>query len=163
MWPRTALGVGLFAMVMIACGGGGGSPSTSREPATDQSPTEPSAPTTGSSDEPAQEPAQEEPASKETSLLSASPACAPVGSRVVLKLGMTRDQRSVDCYDVDDVRVVFAPDKEAKITVIGPMSDGFCAIDVEVPKGAESGKIRVDVGTDAFESEATFPVPCPGS
>ena len=95
------------------------------------------------------------------SLVSATPSCAPIGSRVVLKLGMTFDHRAVDCYDVDAVQVVFAPEKHAKITVMGPMSDGFCAIDVEVPKGAESGKIRVDVGRDAFETDATFPIPCP--
>jgi hypothetical protein len=161
MWLRAALGVGLPGMLMIACGGGGESPSAHREPATDQSATEPSGEAAGSSSEPAQEPAEEEPGARETSLVSASPACAPVGSRVVLKLGMTRDQRSVDCYDVNSVQVVFTPEKHAKVTVMGPMSDGFCAIDVEVPKGAESGAIRVEIGRDTFATEASFPVPCP--
>ena len=164
MWLRAALGVGLsgfFGIATVACGGGGGSTSAHREPQTDTNATEPTAPANGPSDEAAQPPAQEEQGTAETSVLSASPSCAPVGSRVVLKLGMTRDNRSVDCYDVDRVQVVFAPNKLAKVTVMGPMSDGFCAIDVEVPKGAESGAIQVDVGKDRFESEASFPVPCP--
>jgi hypothetical protein len=132
--------------------------SQGQEPATDTNATspDPEASPTGSTTEP-----KEETPASEPSILTASPTCAPIGSRVVLKLGMTRDQRSVDCYDVDAVRVSFAPQKPAKITVMGPMSDGFCAIDVEVPKGAESGKISVAIGTDAFETESVFPVPCP--
>jgi len=162
MWFRAALGVGLFGVVTIACGGGEGSSSTYREPGSDVNATEPTAPANGSSGEPAQGPVQDEPGpTGQTSVLSASPTCAPIGSRVVLKLGMTRDNRSVDCYDVDKVSVVFAPGKHAKISVMGPMSDGFCAIDVEVPKGAESGTIHVEVGKDAFETDAAFPVPCP--
>ena len=167
MWLRAALGVGLsgfFGVVTVACGGGGGGPSTSREAQTDENATEPagSDSTHPSSDDGTKEPAQEEPGSSETSLASASPTCAPIGSRVVLKLGMTRDNRSVDCYDVDRVQVFFAPSKLAKVTVMGPMSDGFCAIDVEVPKGAESGAIRVEVGKDTFATDS-FPVPCPGN
>lgn len=166
MWLRAALGVGLsgfFGVLTVACGGGDVTPSTYQEPATEKNATEPSAPASGSSSENAQEPAQGEPRAAETSVASASPSCAPVGSRVVLKLGMTRDNQSVDCFDTDRVQVVFAPSKEAKVTVMGPMSDGFCAIDVEVPKGAESGPIRIEVGKDAFVTEAAFPVPCPGN
>lgn len=164
MWLRAVLCAGTTGMLMIACGGDGGAPSTYQDPTTEKSATEPPSPSASTPGEAAQDPAQDEaPRPTETSVLTATPSCAPVGSRVVLKLGMTRDQRSIDCYDVDGVRVVFAPEKHAKITVMGPMSDGFCAIDVEVPKGAETGKIRVDVGTDAFESEASFPVPCPGN
>lgn len=166
MWLRAALGVGLpgfFGVLAVACGGDGAPPSTYREPTTEKNATEPSAPGNGSSGENAQEPAQGEPRATETSSATASPTCAPVGSRVVLKLGMTRDHRSVDCYDADRAHVVFAPNKEAKITVMGPMSDGFCAIDVEVPKGAESGPIRIEIGKDAFATEAAFPVPCPGN
>lgn len=164
MWLRTTLGVGFSGMVMVACGGGGGAPSTYQDPAIEQNPTEPAAEANGSSGATEQPPArEEEPGSTETSIASASPACAPVGSRVVLKLGMTRDNRSVDCYDVDRVQVVFAPNKQAKVTVMGPMSDGFCAIDTEVPKGAESGTIRIEIGKDSFVTESAFRVPCPGS
>lgn len=165
MWLRGALSVGCFVILCslgVACGGEGGVPSQSRESqppaATDTNATSPdpapSAPTT-------EPPKEESPPAGEASVLTASPACAPIGSRVVLKLGMTRDHRSVDCYDVDVVVVSFAPQKLAKVTVMGPMSDGFCAIDVEVPKGAESGKITVAIGADTFETEAAFPVPCP--
>jgi hypothetical protein len=169
MWLSGSVGLGWsvilsFACVAfgVACGGEEGAPSQNPSPVTDESPTEAVTGSPGPAEAPAQEPPQEEETGpKPASVVSASPACAPVGSRVVLKLGMTFDHRSVDCYDVDRVQVVFAPEKHAKITVMGPMSDGFCAVDVEVPKGAETGPIRVDIGRDTFATEATFPVPCP--
>jgi hypothetical protein len=162
MWLRTTLGVGLSVVVLIACGGDGGSPSqTQQAPSTASNATEPPVETPAGEQPASEPPKEEETGPKQTSVVTASPSCAPVGSRVVLKLGMTFDHRSVDCYDVDAVQVVFAPEKHAKVTVMGPMSDGFCAIDVEVPKGAESGPIRVDVGSDTFRTDATFPVPCP--
>jgi hypothetical protein len=165
MGLRTALGAGLTVVVLVACGGGGGSPSPAQTeaPATESNPTEPEAAAPESSEEPGAGPKSDEHGAKQISVVSASPSCAPVGSRVVLKLGTTYDKRSVDCYDVDAVGVVFAPEKAAKVTVMGPMSDGFCAIDVEVPKGAESGKIRVEIGADTFETDTVFPVPCPGN
>jgi hypothetical protein len=163
MWPRAASIAGLSVFGLVACGGDGGSPSppAGRETMSAVNPTEPAAgdPSASSSEgEANQEPTK---GRKEPAPLTASPACAPVGSRVVLKLGLTSDRESVDCYDVHRVRVVFTPDREAKVTVMGPMSDGFCAIDVEVPKEAESGKVRVEIGDDAFETSAAFPVPCP--
>lgn len=163
MWLQTTLGVGMSAVALIACGGDGGSPSQTQLPSNASNATEPPV-ETPATDEPATDSRgakEEDKGPKQTAPASASPSCATEGSRVVLKLGMTFDQRSVECYDVDAVQVVFAPGKHAKITVMGPMSDGFCAIDVEVPKGAESGPIRVDVGSDSFRTDATFPVPCP--
>ena len=161
MWLRGAFGVGSSVVLLIACGGDGSTPAPAPTPTSETSPTDPAV-GTPPAEEPVQDPPkQEEQGPTQMSVVSASPSCAPIGSRVVLKLGMTFDRRSVDCYDVDAVQVVFAPDKQAKITVMGPMSDGFCAIDVEVPKGAESGKVRVDVGRDVFETDSTFPIPCP--
>lgn len=154
-------------ILLVACGGDGGprSPAQGQETATETNATEPVGGTgtgTGTGPGATDGPANEEgKGPRPPAVMTASPACAPVGSRVVLKLGRTSDQRSVECYDVDDVLVQFAPGKDAKITVMGPMSDGYCAIDVEVPKGAESGKIRVSVGDEAFETESAFPVPCP--
>lgn len=159
MWPRAALAAGLSAILLVACGGDGGAPSTeASQPATATNATEPVSGTEATPDS-SSDPSGRGP--KPPAFMTASPSCAPVGSRVVLKLGRTSDQRSIDCYDADATHVEFAPGKDAKITAMGPMSDGYCAIDVQVPKGAESGKIKVSLGDDLFETESVFPVPCP--
>lgn len=161
MGSRAALVVGLSGIFVVACGGGGGAPSTYQDPASDQNATEPAPPVKGTAAGPDPAPgAEEDQGAKIPAALDATPSCAPIGGRVVLKLGWTSDRRTVACHDAREANVVFAPDKNAKITAMGPMSDGFCAIDVEVPKGAESGKVRAEVGDDVFESTVVFAVPC---
>jgi hypothetical protein len=44
---------------------------------------------------------------------------------------------------------------------MGPTSDGYCALDVEVPEKAESGKVSVSIGNDDFVSDVVFGIPCP--
>lgn len=66
-----------------------------------------------------------------------------------------------NCFEVDVARVRFAPDEDARITVMGATSDGYCALDVEVPEGAVSGKVNVAIGEDEFESDVVFGLPCP--
>ena len=161
MGSRAAFVVYLSGIYLVACGGGSGAPSTYQDPVRDQNATEPSPPVKDTASGPDPAPgAEEDPSAKVPAALDATPSCAPIGGRVVLKLGWTSDRRTVACHDARDTSVVFAPDKNAKITAIGPMSDGFCAIDVEVPEGAESGKVRAEVGDDVFESTIVFAVPC---
>ena len=125
MWLRGAFGVGSSVVVLMACGGDAAMPAPAPAPTSETNPTDPQVGTPDPAEQPPQDPPkQDEQGPAQMSVVSASPSCAPIGSRVVLKLGMTFDSRSVDCYDVDAVQVVFAPEKHAKITVMGPMSDG---------------------------------------
>jgi hypothetical protein len=92
--------------------------------------------------------------------LTAAPACAAPGSRVVLRLGWTSDRRIPSCLRLEDFRVRFGGEK-AVITRAGLTSEGFCALDVVVPKSASSGPVRVLTEEDTYETDAEFPVPCP--
>lgn len=91
--------------------------------------------------------------------LTAAPACAGPGSRVVLRLGWTSDRRIPSCLRLDDFRVRFGGEK-AIITRAGLTSEGFCALDVVVPERASSGPVRVLTEEDTYETDVAFPVPC---
>lgn len=156
------LGMACFAcLATAACGGsgGGGGSSTHEEPGTDTNATTPAE--TPKGDEAATAPASGDEPSGPAAPLTLAPACGTPGYRVVLKLGLTSDHRVPSCFDVDAARVTFAPNKPAQVTLMGPSSDGFCALDVEIPKGAETGKVQVAIGRDAFESDVAFGIPCP--
>lgn len=158
MRTRAAFVVGI-GVLLVACGGsggGGGGSSTHEEPGTDTNATTPVE--GGENGTPA---AQDQAPADPPSTLRLAPACGTPGYRVVLTLGLTRDHRVPSCFQVDDARVEFAPNKPAKVTLMGPTSDGFCSLDVEIPKGAESGKVKVSIGKDAFESDVAFGIPCP--
>jgi hypothetical protein len=92
--------------------------------------------------------------------LTASPACGAPGTRVVLRLGLTSDGRVPECMRIDDFAVLFSRSQPTPVAVAGPTSDGYCALDVNVPKGAESGPITVAVGGAIFESTSAFEVHC---
>lgn len=163
MGARAAFVVGSLGGLLIACGGGGAvGGSTYGEPVAEKSATEPAA----SSDSPANSgrtpaPAEEQEAEGPPAAMKLAPACGNPGLRVVLTLGLTNDHRVPSCFDAQQANVTFAPNKPGKITAMGPMADGFCALDVEIPKGAESGKVQVQIGKDVFESDVVFGVPCP--
>ncbi len=91
--------------------------------------------------------------------LTAAPACAAPGSRVVLRLGWTSDRRIPSCLRLEDFRVRFGGEK-ALITRAGLTSEGFCALDVVVPERASSGPVRVLTEEDTYETDTAFVVPC---
>ena len=92
--------------------------------------------------------------------LAMSPACGAVGERVMLRLDWTADRRVPDCLRAEDFQVRFGP-KPASITKLGKMNEGWCALDVLVPKGAASAVVTVTVGHDVYESPTAFATPCP--
>ncbi len=94
------------------------------------------------------------------STLSTSPSCGAVGERVMLRLDWTADMRVPDCLLAEDYEVRFGS-KPARITKLGKMNEGWCSLDVLVPKGAQSATVTVKVGHDVFESPTAFASPCP--
>jgi hypothetical protein len=142
---------GAFGALAFGCSSEPGGP---REPETVVSPTtpaEPSAPAAGSD-------TGEAPAAHAT--LAMSPSCGAPGTRVVLRLDWTSDKRVPDCVRAEEFDVRFGS-KVARITELGKMNEGWCALDVLVPKGASSTTVTVSVGHDVFDSTTTFASPCP--
>lgn len=119
----------------------------------DTSPTAPPAASNASN----QEQQQDAPG---RSSLAFSPACGKKGVRVVLRLGLTHEGHAPSCVRPTDFEVRFANAPPARITQIGPTSDGYCALDVLVPEEAASGPVMVNAPSDVFESTADFHVPC---
>ena len=73
----------------------------------------------------------------------------------MLRLDWTADQRVPDCLRAEDFQVRFGA-KLARITKLSKMNEGWCALDVLVPKGATSagraaasgGSARCEVDED---------------
>jgi hypothetical protein len=93
------------------------------------------------------------------STLAMSPACGAEGTRVMLRLDWTSDKRVPDCLLAEKFDVRFGS-KAARITKLGKMNEGWCALDVLVPKGAASAEITVTVDHDVYESPTSFASPC---
>jgi hypothetical protein len=161
MAMRVSFVVGTLGILLFACGGGGGTPDTQPDPRSETAPTSPSAGQQPAAPSPSPDQGQEATKPAAPSTLSASPTCGTKGNRIVLKLGLTRDHRVPDCYRAEDAEVEFTPSVRARVTLMGPTSDGYCALDVEVPEKAESGTVTVDIGKDEFESDVVFGIPCP--
>ena len=150
----------LIASAVLACGslslGCSGESGTPHPPetvvsSTTPTPAEPSTPADPES------PAGDAPLARST--LSMSPACGAEGSRVMLRLDWTSDKRVPDCLLAEEFDVRFGS-KAARITKLGKMNEGWCALDVLVPKGAASAAITVKVDHDVYESPTSFASPC---
>lgn len=107
----------------------------------------------------AEEPTDPAPTGDTHAPLTASPACAAPGARVVLRLGRTSDGRIPQCLRLEDFRVRFGQVKTV-ITRAGLNSEGYCALDVIVPENATTGTARVLTETDTYETTDVFPIPC---
>ena len=92
--------------------------------------------------------------------LAMAPACGAEGDRVMLRLDWTADKRVPDCLLAEQFEVRFGS-KLARITKLGKMNEGWCALDVLVPKGAESAVVTVAVDHDVYEGPTAFAMPCP--
>ena len=147
-------------VVVVACVslsvGCSSEPGTSHEPETIVSPTTP-APADPSNPAGPGAPASEP--SFAHSTLAMSPTCGAEGSRVMLRLDWTSDKRVPDCLLAEEFDVRFGS-KPARITKLGKMNEGWCALDVLVPKGAASGAVTVSIGHDVYDSPTSFASPC---
>ncbi len=92
--------------------------------------------------------------------LAMAPACGAAGDRVMLRLGWSADKRVPDCLLAEQFEVRFGS-TPARITKLGKMNEGWCALDVLVPKGAESAVVTVAIGHDVYEGPTAFAMPCP--
>jgi hypothetical protein len=151
--------VGLALWALVACSNGDDAPAPGPlTPASESSPTDPA---TGSESEGAgAAEGTAAAAAPAAAALAPSPGCGSPGEHVLLKLGVDASGRAPACFRPGDFDVRFAPAIPADVTMIGPTDDGYCAVDVLVPKGAQTGAVKVTAGDGLFESPGAFHVPC---